>query len=100
MLLSDLSPDGMAIYTSVSLTPGQEISLCLKDPQEFEIKGQVAWCQAQTSTYHIVSANPFSYRVGLALSFSTPEQAKAFADFCQQMSDEYNAIPTQTAQAA
>jgi hypothetical protein len=98
MLLSDISPKGLCLYTSVALTPGQEISLSMVEPQPFELKAQVAWCQAQPSAHHILSANPFLYRAGVVLEFSSPEQMQAFASFCQKMSDEYNSAPA--AQAA
>src|SRR5262245_22276876 len=47
VLLNDLSPNGIGIYASAGMAPGQDIQIILDEPKRIELKGKVIWCQEQ-----------------------------------------------------
>lgn len=88
-LLNEFTPSGICLYTTTPLTPNLDMILELNHPKKFTLKARVVWCQYQPSSNHVLTAKPYAYRLGLAFSFDTPEQADVFKKFCEEMTERY-----------
>jgi hypothetical protein len=80
LILNDLSPKGVGVFSSIPLVAGQETSLTISDPIQLKVKARVAWCQEHAANSHILSNQPFSYRLGLEFIMTAEEEpvVKAF----------------------
>ncbi|MGZ3688430.1 MAG: PilZ domain-containing protein [Bdellovibrionota bacterium] len=94
VLLNDLSPKGVGLFSPTKLGVAQEILLVLNEPRKMEIRGKVAWCQHHNPNSHILSANSFSWRLGIEFHFKDEAEQKAMEEFCEELFKAY--LYTQT----
>jgi len=88
-LLNEFTPSGICLFTTATLVPNLEMSVVISHPKEFTILAKVVWCQYQPSSSHVLTSQPFAYRVGLAFHFSDASQEEAFKLFCEEMHEKY-----------
>ena len=88
ILVSDIDPDGGVFYSSTPIPAGSDVTFTLKDPCHFILKAHVAWSQEQTSSYKVVSINPFHFRTAVNFRFDNPEHEEAFGNICAELSGE------------
>jgi hypothetical protein len=86
VLLNDMTSKGVGLFCGIGLATGQEISITIQEPKQFFIKAKVMWCQEYNSESHILSKVSYAFRVGVQFVFSTPEEEKAVADYCAEIS--------------
>ncbi len=86
-VLNDLSIKGAGFFSSIQMTPGQEIRLTLPDPKKVVISAKVVWCQEYNINSHIISKDPFLFNVGV--EFVIPTSAEA--ELLQALIDELKA---------
>ncbi|MCM0606227.1 MAG: hypothetical protein KA715_09065 [Xanthomonadaceae bacterium] len=80
LLLNDMTPKGFAIYTATRLTEDQEITIKVKEPRMFDLKGTVVFCVENLSDSHIVSEKVYTQRTGIIMKFgSDAERVKYMA---------------------
>lgn len=89
-LLNDFSNNGIVLYADHSLAPNLELNLVMEHPKSFQIQAKVIWCQYQTSSNHVITAQPFAYRIGIAFRFTDKAQEDAFKAFCSEMIAKYD----------
>ena len=89
VLLNDLSPKGLGLFTIEPLVIGQEVALTLEEPKRFYIKARVVWCNEYDSDTHVLTDHAFSYRVGLEFSYETQEEEKGVIDYCEELAQKY-----------
>ena len=89
VVLSDISPRGVGLFSSAPMEIGQELALTLDDPKRFYVKGRVAWCQEYDATSHVLSASPVSYRIGLEFFFDSEEDETEVRNYCDLIASNY-----------
>jgi hypothetical protein len=89
LILNDLSTKGVGLFSPEPLVPGQDIVLSIADPHQINLKARVIWCQEHTANSHVISAQPFSYRMGLEFELSTVEEQQSIKVFCEEVSKNH-----------
>ena len=65
VVLNDLTHKGVGIFSSISVPPGQELTLQVIEPVNIALPAKVLWCQDQAVSSHILTQQPYSFRAGL-----------------------------------
>lgn len=89
VVLNDLSPKGIGLFTTQALIADQEIILTIRQPREITLKGRVVSCQEYDSGSHILSEQSFTHRIGVRFLLESPEQEKAITDLYNDLNREY-----------
>lgn len=89
VVLNDLSVNGVALFSPVMLAPGQPVQLTVDQPRKFFVAGQVAWSQEITHDTHIISPNPFRYRVGVEFRFSSATEEEEVKKFVEEILNQH-----------
>lgn len=89
VILSDLSPRGVAFFSSVPFENGQVIALTLDEPKRFFVKGRITWCQEHDAQSHVLGSNPFSYRIGLRFLCESEEEGQEIRKYCDLIASQY-----------
>ena len=92
LVLNDISPKGVGIFSPDSLSSGQEVKLELTEPSPFLLKARVVWCQEYHANSHVLTDRPYSYRMGLEF-IVTPEEEQTLKAFCDEISRKYLFTP-------
>ena len=85
VLLNDMNTKGVGFFCGVAIAHGQEISLTIDEPKRFFIRAKVAWCQEFNTESHVLSKVSYAYRIGVHFIFASPEEEKAVADYCDEI---------------
>jgi hypothetical protein len=83
LILNDVTTKGASFFARSPLTAGQKITLYLEEPTKIVIQAQVRWCQEYAANSHVLSQQPYSYRLGIEFILGSAEEqdaAKAFYD--------------------
>jgi Tfp pilus assembly protein PilZ len=88
IVLNDLSPFGVGLFSEKPFNVGQEVALTLEHPRRIFVKGKIAWCEDQTPHSHVMSAKPFGYRLGIQFTFQTEQEQETLKQFCEELSRE------------
>ncbi len=88
LVLNDLTAKSTELFSPIALNPGQEIALSIKEPERVKVQAQVVWCQEQGVNSHILSNQPYSFRLCVEFKL-TPEEAQAMAAFCEIINNNY-----------
>jgi Tfp pilus assembly protein PilZ len=89
IVLNDLSPFGVGLFSERQFNVGQEVALTLEQPRRIYVRGRVVWCEDQSPYSHVMSAKPFGYRIGIQFSFNTEQEQEALRTFCDQIAREH-----------
>jgi len=95
ILLNDITPQGLGLFSMEPILVGQNIAITLDHPSRIYLKGRVVHCQEFAVNSHIMSKDPFLYRVGIHFQFVSKEEEDAVAKFCEGLSSDqiHNKIP-------
>ena len=85
VLLNDLTSAGVGLFSLHSLAIGQEIALTLDQPKKVYLRGKVAWCQEYDSDSHVLSAEAYSYRIGIHFVFETKVEQESVKMICEEL---------------
>jgi hypothetical protein len=88
-VLNDLSIKGAGFFSSIQMTPGQEIRLTLPDPKKVVIIAKVAWCQGYNLNSHIISKDPFLFSVGVEFVIPTSADAESLQALIDELKAEH-----------
>jgi hypothetical protein len=89
LILNDLSTKGVGLFCSQALISGQEIILTINDPLQLSLHAKVIWCQEHSANSHILSDQPYRYRIGVEFSFPTIEEQQSIAAFYEEITKHY-----------
>jgi len=89
VILNDLSPKGMGLFSVQNVISGQEVLITLKEPKALTIKARVIACQEYENESHILSPKSYPYRLGVKFIFDSPEQEQQVKEFCEEIEREY-----------
>jgi hypothetical protein len=85
LMLNDLTPKGVGVFSPAALAAGQEVVILITSPVQINIKARVIWCQEHAANSHVISSQPFSYRVGFEFTGTTPDERNAIKAFCDEI---------------
>lgn len=89
VVLNDISPKGMGIFSPVHLYAGQEIAITLEKPRRFYVKARVVYSQPLEGVGKVITENHFHHRIGLEFVLDSPEEAQAVTEFYEEMNRLY-----------
>jgi hypothetical protein len=85
LLVNDLSPTGVALFLDQRISPDQEVEVMIDDPINHTLKGTVVWCQEYIEAKHIISSEPYGFRVGIRFKFATTDDENEFKKICESL---------------
>ena len=85
LVLNDLSGKSATLFAKKCLSSGHEVTLKIEEPIAIQIFGRVIWCTEYAAGSHVLSANPYSYRVGIEILLKSQEEKDAFRIFCDEV---------------
>lgn len=88
IVLNDLSPKGTGMFLAEAVNVGQVVTLEIRDPHPISIQGKVIWCQHDAGS-HVLSQQPFAYRVGLEFVFKSTEEQAAIKQFVEELARDF-----------
>lgn len=89
VILNDLSVKGVGLFSPTFFNPGQEIVLGIVDPMKLDIRGRVIWCQEHDANSHILSKEPYSYRLAIEFILPTLEEQQGIKAFWEEVCKNY-----------
>ncbi len=89
IVLNDISPFGVGLFAEVAFAQGQEIAITFEHPKRFYVKGRVLWCEESNRGGKILSAEKFSYRIGIQFTFQSKADQDAVRAFCEELQKEH-----------
>lgn len=69
LLLNELTPKGVMLFSDEAFAPGQRINLTLTDPKLFFVRGRIVGCQTITHDSKVIRVKPIAYRIMVAFEF-------------------------------
>lgn len=92
VVLSELTVDGVVLYSAEPLAPNTEVKLTIENPEKFEIEAKIVWCQYQDSSARIITTNAFPYRMGVAFRWAKDEDKEKFDRFVKTARHHYDSV--------
>ena len=92
LILNDLTPRGMGLFSSHRFSAGDEVTIHLESPKKMQIKGKIAWCQEYEVRGKVLTEHSFSNRVGLSFVFSSPEEEQAMKAYCAEVLESHHCL--------
>jgi hypothetical protein len=89
VILNDLSPKGLGLFSPVNLHVGQEVAITLEKPRRFYVKARVVYSHPLEGAGKVITDCAFGHRVGLEFVLDSPEEAQAVTEFCEEMNRLY-----------
>ena len=88
VVLNDISPKAMSLFSGDPIGVGQVAAITLDEPTRIYVRARVVSCQELDFESRVITENPFSYRVALLFLFESEEEARAFKIYCEQLAQE------------
>ncbi|MGZ3698844.1 MAG: hypothetical protein ACXWPM_09695 [Bdellovibrionota bacterium] len=85
VILNDLTPKGIFLFTTNQLPIGQALSLTMEDPKRFYVRGHVISCQTVIMDRRVISEENYQYRVGIVFDFQSSEESDAVQAYCEEL---------------
>lgn len=85
VVLNDISPKAMRLFSADMIAAGQVAAITLDEPTRIYVRARVVSCQELDAESRVISENPFSYRVSLLFLFDSDEEERAFKAYCEQL---------------
>jgi Tfp pilus assembly protein PilZ len=89
VLLNDLSPKGIGLFSSAPMMVGQEVALTLEEPKRFYVRGKIVWCQELDGGTHVLSEKKFTYRIGIEFVFQSATEEQSVRAYCEELSAQH-----------
>lgn len=89
VLLNDITPKGIGLFSTSPMLPSQEISITVDQPKRLYVRGRIVWCMEHNINSHVLSESKYSYRVGIQFLFDTDEERKALETYVQELEKQY-----------
>jgi hypothetical protein len=85
LVLNDLTPTHVVIFSNAPMPVGQMAGLSFLHPQPSYIKGRIVNCQEYDVDSHVLSQDAYSYRIGFRFVFATPEEEAMVRNLCEDL---------------
>jgi hypothetical protein len=92
LLLNELTPRGLTLYSHQRLEPGQQLSIVLDTPRQFYAQAIVVGCSSDpASSFRVLSNNPCAYRLYVEFLFESAIEEQMVQSFYAQVQCTLNA---------
>jgi hypothetical protein len=88
VVLNDISPKAMSMFSSHPIGLGQVAAITIEEPTRIYVRARVVSCQELDYESRVITEHPFSYRVGVVFLFDSEEEQVAFQSYCEQLASE------------
>ena len=86
VLLNDLSPLGLRVFSTQALVVGQKVTVSWSGGIEvFQATGRVIACLEATVSGRILSNAHFPHRIAIEFIFTTKEEQEAIRNYCHDV---------------
>lgn len=82
LVLLDISPAGVGVFTNKNLSIGSVVMLTVTHPQEIVLRGIVSWC-TPLPTHMDSSKLRHNFRAGVRFAFESEQDAQKLEEFIQ-----------------
>lgn len=89
VVLNDISPWGLMLFTSEPLREGQTIAITIQEPYLFYAQGKVMSCHQTSLKTRILTEDPHPYRVQIKFEFHSLFERNAVRMYCQEVLKKY-----------
>lgn len=89
VVLNDITPNGMYVFSTQSYPKDRVVSLTLEEPRRFYARARVISSQNVRQDSHIISEKTYSYRVALEYEIQTEEERKTLREFSEEVQRVY-----------
>jgi hypothetical protein len=97
VVLNDLTPSGLLLFSSEPFYPGQRINLTLESPKLFYARGHITACKHMSLHQHVVGEHTYPYRVAIRFEFGSHEEELSVRRYCQEIYTRYLYGPARSA---
>jgi hypothetical protein len=77
VILNDLSSKGVGLFSPFPFIPGQEVIVNITAPIKLQLPSRVVWCQQHDANSHVLSSQPYSYRLGIEFLHPSHEKQES-----------------------
>ncbi len=85
VVLNDLTPKGVGLFSQAALIAGQEVIMAISEPMKLDIRSRIIWCQEHGANSHVLSPNPFCFRLGVEFILPTTEDQQNVSAFWEEV---------------
>jgi hypothetical protein len=89
LILNDLSTKGVGLFSPTPFIQGQDITITITDPLQITLKGKVIWCQEHGANSHVISNQPYTYRIGVEFILPSLEDQQSVKAFYEEVCKKY-----------
>ncbi|MEK6705622.1 MAG: hypothetical protein AABZ06_07525 [Bdellovibrionota bacterium] len=93
LLLNDLTPEGVSLFSPHSILVGQEIAITLEEPKRTYIRGKIVSCHEIETEGHIMSEKAYLYRISVKFIFNSTDEEQAVRSFYEELAYNYLNLP-------
>jgi hypothetical protein len=88
VVLNDISPKQMCLFSSTPLAPGQIAAVTIDEPRRIYVRARILGCQELDCESKVISTQAFGYRLTLAFIFESEEEERQFKSFYEELATE------------
>ena len=90
VLLNDISPEGIRVFSSLPLVPGDRLEVTLFEPRLLSVQGLVVERFAPMRQGHILTnGRTYPYRMSVEFQFSSEDERLALAEFVNELFSQH-----------
>jgi hypothetical protein len=84
-LLSDITMDGILLFSKSPYTYGQNVTMEFLIPHKFTVSGEISYCQSINKNSRIISSTKPEYRVRIKFLFQMPNERANLRNFLKSI---------------
>ncbi len=88
VVLNDITPKQMCLFTNEPITPGQIAAVTLEDPRRIYVRARIVGCQELDYESKVIHTQAFQYRVSLVFLFESEDEQKQFKSYYDELATE------------
>lgn len=91
IVLNDLTPVGIHLFSRDPLPQGFEILISMSDPKRIDLHGRVMSCQLYNLNSKVIDSQglPYRYRMRVEFQFATPSEKTSVQEFVTELLQQY-----------
>jgi hypothetical protein len=88
IVLNEITPKSMNLFASNPVAVGQVAAITIEGPTRIYVRGRIVGCVEPDYESHVITDNPYSYRIAVLFLFDSDEEERAFKSYCDQLASE------------
>jgi hypothetical protein len=90
VVLNDLYPRGVFVFTPSALMPGRECAITIPEPRRFYIRGVVTSCKEIATGGRVLPSDAaFKYRVAIEFDFGSVYEEESVREYCTELAADF-----------